>query len=95
MLKRTLLALMFVAGLATVGFGLSGSAQAGHGCGYGGGYGYRSYYPGAAYYGQGFGPRVVYPRASYYRVYDRGYYDHHHHDRYYRGGSGVSISIGF
>ena len=98
MLKRTLLALSFVTALCAAGFGMSGQAQAGHGCGYDGGYGgygYRAYYPGAAYYGHGFGPRVSYPRVSYYRSYDHGYYDHYRHDHHYRGGSRVSFSFGF
>jgi hypothetical protein len=99
MLKRTLLALSFVVALCAAGFGMSGTAQAGHGCGYDGGYGgygYRAYYPSShySYYDYGYRPRV-----SYYRSYDRGGYGHRghhgHHGHHGHGHSGVSFSFGF
>jgi hypothetical protein len=94
MIRRTLLAISFVAALGVAGFAATDSADAhghrhgrhrGHyGAYYGGGYGhyphvYRSSYYPATYYG---GP-------VYYGGYG-GYGGHHCHDR-----GGVSISFGF
>jgi hypothetical protein len=103
MVKRVLLALTFVAALGAAGFGLSGAAQAGHGCGYGGGYGYggygygggyghSSYYPSyhSHYGGYGYGPRV-----SYYGGHGHhGYHGHHGHHGHHDHG-GVHFSFGF
>jgi hypothetical protein len=94
MLKRTLVALTFVAALCAAGFGVSSVANAGHGCGYG----YRShYYPSYySYYDDGYdyGSRI-----SYYRAHERHHrhYDYYprHHDHHHHHGSGVHFSIGF
>jgi len=94
MIRRTLLAISFVAALGVAGFAATDSADAPgprhgrprgyYGAYYGGGYGhyphvYRSSYYPATYYG---GP-------VYYGGYG-GYGGHHCHDR-----GGVSISFGF
>jgi len=103
MFKRVLLSLTFVAALAAAGLGTANKAEAGHGCGYYGGYGgygYGDYYP-SYYGGYGYGHG---PRFSYYRVYGHsryggygGYYGrgHHGHHGHHHGHGGVSFSIGF
>jgi hypothetical protein len=90
MFKRVLVALTFVVALGAAGLGMSGKAEAGHGCGYGGyGHGYRSYYP--SYYDHyDYGSRVSYYRSHGHRPHR--HHDHHHHDH---GHSGVYFSIGF
>jgi hypothetical protein len=98
MLKRTVLALTFVAAVCAAGFGMSGTAQAGHGCGYGGyggGYGYRSYYP-SYYGGYSYGPRISYHGGHGHHGYHghRGHYGHHGH-HHHHGHSGVHFSFGF
>jgi hypothetical protein len=94
MVKRTLLALTFVAALGAAGFGLNGNAQAGHGCGYGGGYygggyGYRTFYPSYRPYFTGYGPPAYYRNYGYHG--GHGHHGHHgHHDH-----GGVYFSFGF
>ena len=94
MFRRMLLALAFVGALGAAGFGVTNTAEARHGCRYGG---YGDYY--GAYYG-GYYPHVYrssyYPPAYYgapvYRSYYGGYggYGGRCHDR-----GGVYFSVGF
>ena len=85
MVKRGLLALLFVAAVGFASVALTSTAQAGHGCGYGG-YGYRSYYPSYSPYFVDYGPRVSYYRSYGHRGHHghrgrHGHYGHHgHHD---------------
>lgn len=101
-MKRLLMAVAVVVGLATLGMSSTAEAhhrsRGGYGCGYGGGYGggYSSYYRGGygGYYGG------YYPSRSYaYRSYPAygGYYGGGYYGGGYGGyyGRGVSIGVGW
>jgi hypothetical protein len=98
MLKRTVLALTFVAALCAAGFGMSGTAQARHGCGYGGGgyyggsgYGHGGYYSSYRPYYGGYGYRSYYGGHGHHG----GYGHHGHHGHHDHGHSGLYFSFGF
>jgi hypothetical protein len=88
MLKRIVLASVFVAAFGMAGLGIGKKAMAWH-CDDGYSYGYPAYY---SYYA----PRTVYYRS--YPAYYRGFYGgdrHRHHGHHHHGRSGVSVSFGF
>ena len=91
MLKRVVLALVFVGALGAAGAGLADKAEAHGGCyhgGYGYGGGYRAYYPDYGWYA----PRYTYYRGGPHRVHRyRGFPHGHNH----RDSGGVYFSIGF
>ena len=89
-MKRILLALTFVAALGAAGLGMSNTAEARHGCAYGG-FAYPAYYPSYySYYDYG-------PQFTYYRSHGhRGHHGHHrHHGHRHHDHGGISFSIGF